>query len=367
MSNKSCPLCNRPIEDENNFCPDCRDRADHESLSLSVDKKEELAEEEKVIENTKELLDDNESFEADTREIVQPKKPKSSKKLIIFVVVGSLFVLIMGLVGGSYVRSLKQSETAELNYWEHCVEVNTPLEYSKYLLRFPEGKYQQEAEKRIIDLRKQEYNDWLAVKNTYDMAKYTAFLASYPETPHKAEVLHIGDSISWVEAELANTPEAYDAYLRNTALGNINGDFRTLAQERYDYVSQLKPVEGDELEAVKVSLDEFFDELSSSDLKKLEEKLLPTVSNFYGLENVSASDIKKAILAELKTNKIQNFTYKPDFTNLSLIKDNQNIYFAEFDLDRTIVYDKKRQETSQKTVVMELTPEKKVKSLRDKK
>ena len=68
--------------------------------------------------------------------------------------------MIVGVIGG-YLRQQNLNTLAtETAYWNKCIEENTPLGYSKYLVKYPEGKYSEEAYQKIVELRDNERKTW---------------------------------------------------------------------------------------------------------------------------------------------------------------------------------------------------------------
>lgn len=359
---KNCPLCGREIDDEYEFCSSCREIADLRSTPLEKDQNRELI----FVEKEDVLTDKVEEEIIETKPVFDEPKQKK-RKWLSFVLIGVFVLLLVSGAGAYYFRTQQLAKEAEQNVWDKCIELNTPQEYSNYLKLYPEGQFRVEAEKRINDLRKQEYNEWIETKNSYDLLKLTGFLAAYPETPHKAEILQIADSLSWDQAQKMNTADAYDAYLRNAELGNISGDYESLAREKFAYLSTLVTVEGEDLIAVQKHLSDFFSVMSTSNLKGLDDMFAPVVRNFYDEQNVPNREIREDIIRSIKKNKIQQLKYDPNFTTLSVVQDSTKVFFAELSLTKTAKVGKDEPTLEKQNVTIELLPNYKIVSLRKKK
>jgi len=361
-----CPLCGKDTNDGEIFCHDCKEIAENaypEELLAYVT-------EESVTETLGEdslSSDAEKSATADINISHEPDQPitlkNKNKKWYIFLVIGIALFLALGIYNG-YNKKRIAKET-EISYWDKCIEENTPLAYSKYLVLYPSGIFSTEAENKIRELRDTERKDWEALRNSNDVDALFAFLSDRPGTPYAREIRYAIDSLSWVKTEKDNTAASYRAYLDNVKLGNYPGVHEETAQQRYDYLSQLKTLEGKELNEVKGILTGFFKSLSSLDTKDFPKFVTDTVPRFYLSENRMPKVIIDSLKKDQKTKKIKSVDYSFTADSVNVIQDNKGIYFISLPIVENITFKdkKKKKETVEYKARIELTDKKLIYSL----
>lgn len=361
MNNNKCPLCGKETVEGEGFCRDCQDNAKarfSEDL-LNQTSSDSVNADQIVDEND---FDDNTLFNEDVGEssfeetvveedsmIYAPRK--RVKKALIFFIVGLIVLVVVGGAGSYFHIKHKQSVEVEEAYWSKCVEENTPFGYSKYLLQYPEGVFSEEAEKRIYDLRKSEEEAWNKLKKSSEVSDYTSFLMNHPESPYKDAALRVLDSIYWVKAKEFDTVEGYKAYLDNANLGNLSGNFKEEAQERYDYLSQLKVLEGKELIALKKQLSGFFQLLSKKDYKALRKQCDSVFISFNGTKNLLSDKVLTEYDENLKSEKIKNVVYSLNLDSLEAIQDDKQIKFLRnINITQTKNYQNRKKKAEKKSI-----------------
>lgn len=366
-----CPLCGKQRNEGEEFCENCREIADtsypEELLTKSEDIEDETTNKIEEIEgeDTSTFEEEEEKQQVDSTLIPEPQKRKKGKKTIIFFFVG-LFILIgVGALGSYFFTEIKNAEETEIGYWEECLAENTPLAYSKYLVQYPEGKYSEQAYSNIIILKEKEREEWNNLRKAKDVTALILFLKEHPNTPYDREIRYSIDSLAW-EASLAkNTKEAYAVYIENAQLGHYPGEYINQAQQKFNYLDQLKTIEGEELKEVQKRLSDFFKALSSvnnRDILKLTDTVLV---QFYKSSNQRNNIIADSIKASLKRDKIKSITYNLTGDSLKVIKDNQDTYFTSIPVQTTTVYtDRKKQKTNDKySLRIQLNKDKQIQSV----
>lgn len=365
-SDYRCPLCGKEMNEEDNFCGDCREIADNSYPNelLANSALEEAIEEADIIINndTQEEIIEPEKDYVDT---TSTESPKSNKKLIIFVLIGALLLVLVGGVGSYVLIQSKNSEEAHELYWNQCISENTPLAYSKYLVQYPEGKYSEQAQNKILELRENERKEWDKLRKNSNVEALFAFLKDHPDTPYSKQIRHAIDSLSWIATTEANTKEAYLAYVDNSNLGRYSGEYMDLAQQRYDYISQLKTIEGEELEEIEKRLDDFFKALSSVDSKDIQKFTVPVLDKFYKADNQESNQVADSIKNSLKKDKIRKISYEPQINSMEVIQDNKGIYFITLPMntETTFTDRKKKKEDDEYTLSIELNKDKFIQSV----
>ncbi len=260
----------------------------------------------------------------------------------------------------------KNREGTESNYWNQCIEENTPLAYSKYLVQYPpDGKYSDEAQSRIRELREGERKEWETLRNTNNVDALFTFLRDHPETPYAREITLVIDSLSWITTSNENTAASYLAYLENVKLGRYSGEYEIKAKERYDYLSQLKPVEGEDLKEVKAVLDNFFKSLSSLNDKSFAKTIPDTIDKFYSSNGKTPKAVIDSLKTDLKNRKIKSVAYTYTSDSLDVIQDNKGIYFISVPVVEEFTYRdrKKKKDAIKYKVKIELTDKKLIRSI----
>ncbi|WP_165040765.1 hypothetical protein [Dysgonomonas sp. ZJ709] len=389
MTENKCPLCGKDVVEDEAFCRDCQEIALTSHASQFAD--EENAEDIEVVTNfstvsieiennaisettfAKEVEEDIKEEESikdaegpsSQEESTDPIPRKSNKKSIIFLLIGLILLISIGGIRAYMYVQNKEAEAKEAAFWNDCIDKNTPLAYSKYLVQYPEGQFSTMAQAKILELREQERQEWAKLRKSTDINAFFAFLTDHPKTPYEREIRHTMDSLSWATTSNENTAAGYLAYIENVKLGNFAGEYRSLAQERYDYLSQMKTIEGEELASIKKTLTNFFKTLSSNKYKDLQKEMAPTLTNFFGAKNTTKEAITKSIESDLKTRKIKSIAYTVNMNSLEVIRDNKNIYFMTLPIERQITYTdkKKKKETTKLIVNIELNSEKEIQAL----
>lgn len=361
MNSNKCPLCGKETVEGEGFCRDCQDNAkarfsedllmqnleesdDIEKFAKKTDFKEEV-----LLNGDVENSFDEEDINEEDLKKQTPKKPL--KKVFILFFVGLIILVVVGGVGSYFHLKSKQSVEVEEAYWEKCVEENTPFGYSKYLLQYPEGVFSKEAEIRIYDLRKSEEEAWNKLRKSSEVSDYTSFLINHPNTPYKDATLRILDSLYWLKAKEFDTADGYKAYLDNASLGNLTGDFRDEAQERYDYLSQLKVLEGKDLLALKKQLSSSFQLLSRKDYKALKKQCDSVFISYNGTKNVLPENVFAEYDKNLKTEKIKTVVYSLNLDSLEAVEDYEKIKFLKnINITQTKNYQNRKKKAEQKTI-----------------
>lgn len=360
---KYCPLCGKQINDNDDFCEDCHDHMEHQYTTDFLD-----ATPAPVYDVTKEYEEEEEDdseFEKDEeRPLIEPKKKRGLSKIGVFALVGCLVLVAAGILVGVRMFQQKQSEEKELKFWSNCVEENTPVAYSKYLVTYQHGRFAEEANKRIRDIRKAEADIWEKLKKSSDINAFYTYISENPKTPYMSQIRDIMDSLSWLSTTKDDTADAYKAYLENVKLNNISGQHVEEAKEHYAYLSSISVVEGAALANVRLSINDFYKKLSQNNQKDLLKEFSSSV--FYYTKQMSSTDVVAQITKERKDNKVKKVTYTPVEESIYAKKDNKGSFFIELSVKSETSFNirKKKDEAHTSNLVMELDSMKLVKSIK---
>lgn len=369
-----CPLCGKIMNEDEAFCSDCREIANNSypneflAISENVYKEQEsdvldnFDREKMLTEEDSDSTSDSENGETDLSNIPTSKQ---NKKLIIFVLIGAVLLVLIGGIGSYVLLQNKNAEETQELYWDQCISENTPLSYSKYLVQYPEGKYSELAQAKIMELRENERKEWNKLRKTSNIETLFAFLRDHPDTPYSRDIRRVIDSLSWISAYEANTKDAYLAYIENSKLGRYSGDYVDVAQQKYDYLNELKTIDGENLDSISKIVTDFFNALSSVNGKNIQRLTVPLLSEFYGSQHQENKSIADSIDSALKKNKIRKIAYLPDTKTIEAIQDNKGIYFITLPVivETTFTDKKKKKEDMKHTVSIELNKEKLIRSV----
>ncbi|MDH6307278.1 hypothetical protein M2451_000427 [Dysgonomonas sp. PFB1-18] len=360
-----CPLCGKQAAEGDNFCKDCQEIAQN-AYPEELLTRQEIDE---ILEDEGEELVEVVSEESEAVTVADPPQQESfsqsNKKWLVFLGIGIGLLIAVGAFSSYNFIQRKSADETETAYWHKSIEENTPLSYSKYLVQYPDGKYVVEAETKIRVLRENERKEWEELRNSNNVDALFRFMTDHPETPYTREIRHAIDSLSWITTTKENTAAAYLAYIENVKLGRYTGEYEELAQQKYDYLSQLKKVEGEDLTAVKTVLTKLFKSLSETDAKDLVKVTGDSIHRFYSSQNKASRAIIDSLKAHRKSDKIKTvvYAYIPD--SIEVIKDNKGIYFITAPVSEEITFNdrKKKKERASYTINMEMNDKKQVKVL----
>lgn len=359
-----CPLCGKDTALEEIFCNDCRELAQKEYLANESGNKEDDSTGDGIIKNTALKTDEAEQKEETQPEGQQPIA-KKNKKAIYFFSIGVILLISVGAVSAYIIRNERKSKDEELAFWINTSDENTTLAYSKYLVRYPNGIFQKEAQNKILSLRHREDSTWQSISQTNNTNHLYTFLSDYPNTPYKEYVRNRIDSLTWINVSNENTAASYKMYLDNITISQYEGKYKQQAQNRYDYLSQLTEVDGADLQQVKNSLRSFFRLQTSKKYNDIAKVLVPELDNFYGEKDKSSKQIVDKIRDSINNNKISYLLYRTGIDSTTVFRDADSIYHTSFALTKEITYSTKgkKKEIKKDSITVVLNPQKLIKAI----
>jgi len=360
-NDNKCPLCGKDTPEGEMFCHDCQETVRHE-YPEEIFNNEEDSPTDETENNAGENIEE-ESFIKQT-ESEEPKK-KGGRKFIVFFLIALVVCVIAGSVGSNINKKEKQSKEVETAFWDKCIEENTTLSYSKYLVHYPEGIFHKEAQNKISELKRIEDSTWISISTSSNMDKLYLYLTDYPSTPHKDVIRQRIDSLSWIALSKENTSDSYQAYLENIKLGNYDGKYKEEAQKRYDYLNSLVIVEGEELENIKKEIKQLFKLLSEQKYTELQKSMPDTLTDFYGRKGKKVSQITDSLKTDRKKKQIKSIIYTPDTKSITVIRDMDSIYYTGFPLSKELTFTsrRKKKESTKSTIYIEMNNKKQLQAV----
>jgi len=377
---KECPLCGKIINENEVLCDECQNHVDNQYAIELLNQDSYGGEETSPVgKPDKEVAQEPEITvsgieDADTgKDMAEPVKRKRISIGMVFLLIGCLIIITVGVIGSLKVIEHKRSIENEDRFWNISAEENTQLSYSKYLVAFPEGRYAEDASLRIQELKDAEVNAWQKLKGSSDINDYYTYLSENPESPYLEQARFLMDSLSWLSTLQDDTEDAYKAYLENVKLGNLSGKHTEEAEERFNYLSQIINLEGKALDSVKLVLNDFFKVLSENNSMQLLKKIAPRA--YYYTKDTTNINIVSLIDKEFSNTKVREIKYIPQSKSIRVKRDNQNILFVDLNVEKEITYNtkvKKGKVTEYKkqktidTLKIEIDDEKRVRSIKKK-
>lgn len=368
-----CPICHRPKSEEELFCEDCKKKIKDEyevfvpegSASPVIPENEGITDVE-AIDNVagdnpvSEKPDDNRSAQKDEPVVYdeippavkpvtpphyeavgeQPKKKKSRKLLWI------LFAMAL-LVGAFYVyMQYVQRQNIERSAWETASRENSVNGYLAYMNEFPDGKYFSEAQEKMLTLKNSETGLWEKLRSSQNVTEFQDFLKKFPESPYKSLVRDRLDSLTWVATLNSNTAQAYSDYMVSSDSGELPGNNYADAQERYEMLFQTYPVDVEQQDSIKRTVDGFYTALSTVNYPKINEYLAPMVNRFFNSGAATREKITGELLVAAAKTQVATIKFVPDITSLQYQKTFNGRYKANVPLAKTYVNKEGQTETT---------------------
>ncbi len=353
MGEKICLLCGKRNKNDDPFCDECQQMVKNELPEYLLKKENsERTSSQNVLSPKEESqecniknneIDDPNFALLKQRELLLKKDRTGKNKSSVILIIGLILLITVGVISYLVIKDEKNSETIEIAFWNECITENTPLSYSKYLVRFPNGLFTQKAEDSILKLRKQEQNDWNNLQNTQNIDAYINFKMKYPESPFKNVIAKKIDSLAWIQTKSCNTDSAYLRYLQRVDSGLYAGEYAQIARESYNSLSSLIKVKGEALKTIKTNMSEFARFLSIKKYDNARKFVTPTMNNYLGKTNIETKNIIDDLKKYNKENKIKTINYSFGTDSLEVYRNKNGIFLFDITVIKQTKYiDKKK-------------------------
>ncbi len=341
MSSKNCPLCGKQIENENEkFCADCQNLREHyDSLAQPLSTPNETEH------NEPEEKEQVSQIGVFNNSVSKKKKGRKAWTAILSI----LIVAILAVGAYFLVQYYYENRQEELVCWNKALKTNTGQSYMEYINQYPDGKYLKEAQANIRNYNESVKKIWNSIKANGTEEEISSFLSKYGDTPYHSQAVNLLDSVAWANALALNTQESYKSYLDRVEKKKLVGMYKPMAEERFNYFSQMEFVGGDEWKSVEKQISRFFKNISSQSYSDLETQLAPIVAKFYSLANVSPNDITTSMKEESRKNEGISISILPDTEQMRVQKDNKRNYIVELSAKKILNNKKTNEKTERKS------------------
>ena len=110
-------------------------------------------------------------------------------------------------------------EDPQFTDWQVTQATDTIAAYETFVQKYPQGKYTQEASKRIEELP-----DWHTARSVNTVAAYEVFLQKYPEGTFAQDAHKQIVELEWQVTQTKNTSIAYETFLQKYPEGEFSED-----------------------------------------------------------------------------------------------------------------------------------------------
>jgi hypothetical protein len=260
---------------------------------------------------------------------VEPNMPPQKKKSNVWVwVVVILAIFIVGCCVFYYVNKNNASAQEESAY-EQLEGVTDTTAYNEFLSEYPDSRYREDVEGRLKKLVA-EINDWNEIANSCSSADFVSFLANHPNTVHQKECEDKIDSLDWIAATTANTPDAFKAYLSKHPNGKYVADATTQQQE-----IAKTAITPEDKSLIRNVFSTYFSSLSNQDESGVCSVLAPILDNFLNKHSATKNDVLAYMRHIVSGDATTTFTINNDYriTKKSL-PDGEFQYNVTFSVDQ---------------------------------
>ena len=215
-----------------------------------------------------------------------PKKKKHA------LVVGIIVVVVLLLIGGGagFVVLKNSQNEGEQELFESLEGNENPEDYQAFLEKYPDGDYAPLVQKKLQALQ-DALEDWNRIalsERVTDFEKFKELHPDYAGFAHRCD-LKI-DSLDFVTAQKAGTPEAFAAYLQKHPEGRYASE-ASIAESTVKE-AEVTPELKEEIIGV---LNTFYAGFQERDQEMICSNITPNMTRFLGHTNVSKAKVLSTI------------------------------------------------------------------------
>ena len=226
------------------------------------------------------------------------KKKKTSHMILL---VSFIFALLV--CGIFYYFYNSANEDKEQEAYEYAMNSSDPTVLQSYLDTYKDADeaHRDSIEAHLLMLQQVD-KDWTNACVSGSKEALEAYLAKYPNTPHRDEINVKIDSIDWQAAQKANTPDAFQSYL------DAHSDGAHI-EEAESAIKKLKSrdVQPEERQMITGLFRQFFQSINSRNEDGLTATCEDILSSLLGKTSATKSDVVT----------FMNKLYKDDITNMN--------------------------------------------------
>lgn len=229
-----CPSCGIDIAGKVTRCPDCgvivfKDQAECPNCHCAINRE---AVESGVTPAVRQ--ESREPYDSQARQsevLPQPAQPvKKKRKGTAIVIVLSVIISLLIVFVGVYFYKTQEQEN-ELRAYENAMMSDQPAVLQNYLDMYVQApREHRDSVKAHLTVLKQIDLDWANALASGSKAELEKYMTRHPNSVHNVEAKLQIDSLDWVAACRADSPESYQAYLD----AHYDGAYYDEAMSAYD-------------------------------------------------------------------------------------------------------------------------------------
>ena len=269
---------------------------------VEVVEEEEIKEVGEVVENNykeKESLNNNDSdydYSSNNDDSQKNNRRKPLNRFLI-ILISALILVALFFVYNETIRE----NNLERSAWETALKENSVEGYLTYIESHPSGIHFDDAQTGLMKLKQDEAIIWGNLKESENISELTGFINQFSNSPYLPLANLRLDSLSWIVALKTNTTQSYSEYLQNAQNGMLRGEYRAEAEKRYNWLYQSSPVNNEEMDSIRTTVNGFYSSLSLINHTGMFQFLSPHVQRFFDSGGAS----RERIIGELMVTAAQ--------------------------------------------------------------
>jgi len=156
------------------------------------------------------------------------KNPVNKKLIGLIALISVGIIAIIAFAAFVFVIPAMSESSA----WDQAIEVNTVESYNKYLTKYPEGKYLENAKTALEEIQ------WQNAVKADDINYYNAYIRNYPKGKHSDEAKTAIEEIQWLSATKTDDINLYNTYIQNYPSGKYVYNARSKISELEERASR---------------------------------------------------------------------------------------------------------------------------------
>lgn len=357
-----CPLCGKNKADKNLFCAECtvklnseyevnipksgnprselsaKDQSKADSIDIEFTEKDKPTNQ---FDNKKRDSKSSDNNSLDNRtddqksyfEINRDKPRKNTRFTLV-----SIFIVVLVLVAAFFIyKEFVIDRNLERSKWELAQRENSIDSYLAYMDEYPQGLYVMDAQNKLLSLKSNESEAWANLKTSENTTEFTDFLQRYPNSPYERNARIRLDSLMWQSSLKDNSVQAYTDYLNLSASGEIAGQYIGDAQNRFMMLNQTAPIDENDLNNIKETVNGFFAGLSNVSHSELNTYLAPNISRFHNETNIQSQRMIGELLLIASKSDSKSIKFDPEIAKLRYEKMDSGTYTVDVPLQKSFV------------------------------
>lgn len=239
---------------------------------------------------------------------MQPAMEPKKKPTGLYIAIAAVVIIVAGIIFYMYSGNSAQDSEKELEAYEYAMNSNDPAVLQSYLDTYADASQaHRDSISAHLQLLQNIDKDYTNAIVSGSKAALEEYLEKHPDSPHKQEIWNKIDSIDWKTAESTNTPESYEAYLKDHADG-------AYIQQAQDAIKKAKSkdVQPEEKQMVSGLFRRFFQSINTRNEGGLTATCEDVLTQFLNKSQATKSDVVT----------FMNKLYKADVTNMNWYLDN---------------------------------------------